>query len=346
MFYSFAHSRKLDSLMTKTFRLKKSTLYLGLSSALLFLVLNASLFWLNPPRNDEYDAGKLIGIVGCTPILIFMLSVSVYLVVAYKIERTVFDNGSIIIKSVFQNCQFGATDITQLKWRLFPSGGSIIIRGPHSKGRLDFGGFLDGDKLQIIRQIRELVPADKQQGWPEFCHRIALPARDRLPSILRENSSLQLVRMTRRRYDRFFILLLIICSVHALIWCFLLKTLKILVFLIFVVLFWALFRFSVPADGQLHAELRPSYKTRIGMILFWVCCLSPFTLLLVFWDINPRTIVGSMWVAFQSGMFGMLFLLTPSRAKSKKAIQEIHQRALAEWDEGERLINSPPRAPC
>ena len=44
--------------------------------------------------------------------------------------------------------------------------------------RLHLHGFDRQDRLEIVRRLRDLIPAGKQDGWPLFCSKVALPLRD------------------------------------------------------------------------------------------------------------------------------------------------------------------------
>ncbi len=54
----------------------------------------------------------------------------------------------------------------------------------------------------MIRSLRRLVPAARQENWPRFVHKVALPLRKRLAPLSAEPLGPGEVFITRRRYDR------------------------------------------------------------------------------------------------------------------------------------------------
>lgn len=271
-----------------------------------------------------------------------MLLLSVLQLLYFYISTLTVTNSSLTLRSLRGVKHFNISDVTSLKWREVPRGGSVLVRGASGKFALYLGGYSKEDRLDLIRGLRHLIPVANQIGWPKFCHKIALSLRDRKPSILREDPTVVTVTVTRGRYDRFFILLLLICFVHAMIWAFLLKYWEIMLIVPIVLMFWVIFRFSIPSAGKIDVESRPSNRSRAGMLCLGIFFFSPLVLSLIFWSVDWQ-VVFRLWAILSYGsVLGAMFLFGQFKLRSKKAIEGIHQRALIEWDEGERWINSTP----
>lgn len=173
--------------MNETFRLAKKVKYQGMACTACFLaaVLGYStIFFLEEPAKHGFKGEDSVAFVGWMGIAVFgtMLLVSIYIWAAYYVERFTINGTTLSVRSMFQNRRFDACDIQSLRWRVYPKGGSIRFRILGCNARLDFDGYENHDRLQIIRALRELVPSEMQEGWPIFCHKVALPLGDGKPS--------------------------------------------------------------------------------------------------------------------------------------------------------------------
>jgi len=98
-----------------------------------------------------------------------MLLLSIYTWAAYYVERFTIDGTRIAIRSMFQNREFDVAELTSLCWRIYPVSGSIRFQTAERRATLDLGGYSALDRLRIIRALKELVPAERQENWPKFC---------------------------------------------------------------------------------------------------------------------------------------------------------------------------------
>lgn len=249
--------------MNAAFYLRKGILIQGLVCAAGFLVavaLYGSLLFLADAKLFGFwnqDAALALGWIG---IALFgtMFVLSTWVIAAYFIETISFDGTAIAIRSVSQNKRFDLSELRQLVWNCRPRGGKLTFRTTTSKAVLHLYGFAPHDQLEIISIARKLVPESVQSGWDEFCHFVALPLREgrssrqpggaRIdPASLPESAR---VHVSRGRYDRFFLVLLVISvCVSGALWQIL--AMPEAIELPFVVLFfWGLLRFSTPKKGS------------------------------------------------------------------------------------------------
>jgi hypothetical protein len=116
------------------------------------------------------------------------------------------------------------------------------------------------------------VPEVLQDGWELFCHKIALPLRDkRKPS--HADPGTGNVRITRRRWDWYFAPLVVLFTVIGVVlyWC--LEMPEMLALPVMVVVFWLTIRFATPRSG-IVAERITSRPEVVGHLVFMACWLG------------------------------------------------------------------------
>lgn len=93
---------------------------------------------------------------------------SLYVVAAYFREKLTVTSQSITQKGVFRTRATAISDVTSVKWRAWPVGGSIVIRYPHSRMTIHFDNFITDEREQLISCLRELISEDCQANWDVF----------------------------------------------------------------------------------------------------------------------------------------------------------------------------------
>jgi hypothetical protein len=257
--------------MKETFRLSKKIKRQGIAFTAIFLavlVAYSSIFFLDEPAKHGFKGKNSVAVVGGMGIAVFggMLLLSIYMWRAYYVERFSVDRTMLTVRSMLQNRQFDVSELKRLKWSVYPAGGSIVFRVLGSRARLDLHGYDKSDRLQIIRVLRDLVPHDVQEGWPLFCHKVALPLRDGKPSIVRTEPSVKLVTVTRGRYDRLFRLSLPLSVVLALVLWGWLGLWQFFALPILMIGTWLLLRFNVPPHGHPDLQLTSTSQGRAQLV--------------------------------------------------------------------------------
>ena len=250
----------------------------------------------------------------------------------------------IIIRSVFQNRQIEASTVRELRWNAKIRGGTLKFRTLTSNTTLHLHGFARDDQVRIIQSARRLIPANVQTGWDEFCHLVALPLREgrsaRQPGRIHIDPSTfpatRRVFVTRRRYDRIFLMLsfvgvLVACAIW---WVF--DNPRGFAALAYVPFFWCLLRFSTPKQGEWKVKWAALPETKFFVLVHLakaLMCLSAIAL--SFARIDPMI---AMWT-------GMLFALCCCAISIRSAIRrERRQRfvdkaatpdSVARWEAAE-----------
>jgi hypothetical protein len=259
--------------MKTTFRLGKKVKYQGMTLTACFLVFLAacsSVFFLEEPAKHGFKGEHSVVVVGGMSVAVFgtMLLMSIYIWVAYYVERLTVDGTMLSIRSMFQNRQFDVSELRCLKWRIYPLGGSIKFGVLGSNARLDLHGYDKKESLQIIRVLRKLVPPQAQEGWPIFCHKVALPLRDGKPSKMRVDPTAEYFTITRIRYDRMLAFAFPVSLALVIgLWVFF-GLWQFTVLPLLVIAAWLLLRFNVPREGRAETRLTSTPQGR-GQLIGW-----------------------------------------------------------------------------
>lgn len=312
--------------MVETFRLKKSVKYQGMVFAAIFVaavVGYSSIFFLEEPAEHGFEGKHSVAIVGGMGLAVFgaMLLLSVYLWAAYYVEMFTISGTTLTLRSMFQSRRFDVSELESLTWRSQPLGGSIVFRVIGAKSRLDLYGYASDDRLRIITALHDLVPDSVQDGWPDFCHSVALPLRDGRPSLARREPSSKCVTVTRRRYDRMAaggIPFSILIAVALGGW---LNLPQFFALPLFVVAAWLFLRFNVPPDGRDEERLSSTSVGRVQLI-GWGAIAGTLLLMvgLHLWGVEKSTACLIGCVVMGAAFLPILYLLR--KADKQRRIEE------------------------
>ncbi|MFO0941471.1 MAG: hypothetical protein U0930_11965 [Pirellulales bacterium] len=93
---------------------------------------------------------------------------SLYIIAASCREKLTVTSESITQEGVFRTRTTAVSNVTSAKWRAWPAGGSIVIRYPRSRIKIDFANFLASERAELILRLRELISEDCQNNWAVF----------------------------------------------------------------------------------------------------------------------------------------------------------------------------------
>jgi hypothetical protein len=224
----------------------------------------SSIFFLKDPARHGFRGEHSVAIVGGMGLVVFglMLLLSLYIWAAYYVEKFTIHGTTLSIRSMMQNYEFDLSELQSLTWKSCPVGGSIVFRIMGAKPYVEMYGYSHDDRLQIIKTMRDLVPASIQEGWPNFCHRVALPLRDGQPMLVRSEPSSQIVTVTRGRYDRAAAVVTPLSIVAAIVLWAWFNLWQFFALPILVLAGWLLLRFNVPPGGRVESRLTSTAQGR------------------------------------------------------------------------------------
>jgi hypothetical protein len=236
---------------------------------------------------------------------------------------------------VIRKRQFDVTNVAQLIWNPTPHSGRIDLVAFGRKSRIDLQGYANADRLRMIRWFRRLIPLDKQQGWPLFCHKQALPLRRDLSTAAAEPLRPDEILITRRRYDvAAAVALPAALFVASSVW---------LVFAwpgLFLMLpvlagAWLVVRFATPRDGLRWKRVGAAERRQMAH------CAAPFAALLLALGVTrpagvsePVSVAAGIAVMFLG--FAVLLFRDRQAMPVRNRREEIAALASADrWDAGE-----------
>ncbi len=327
--------------MNQTFRLRKAVKYQGMAFTAFFLAAVAgyiSIFYLKEPAKHGFEDPNSVAFVGWMGIVVFgtMTLASIYMWAAYYVERLTINGTTLSIRSIFQQRQFDISELQCTKWRIHPLSGSILFRVLGSKTRLDLQGFSKDDRLQIIRALHDTMPSHVQEGWPLFCHKVALPLRDGKPSIVRAEPSAEYFTITRKRYDRMLIVGLPLSVALAVVLWVSLNLWQFIALPFLIIAAWLLFRFDVPSGGKPEVRLTSTLHGRGQLIGMSAVVLSQLLMVgQALGGVKKSIACGIACVILLLAFPPMLFLIYKGDRQRRIADERAAELAPLEWELGE-----------
>ncbi|MBI1247105.1 hypothetical protein GC197_04580 [bacterium] len=320
--------------MPETFRVKTSLKYLWPFCAMFFL--SQMILCICLAFFDESGKVNLVAVLlTMVPFWGTMFVLSIYSWVGCYVERLTIDGTRISLRSIWQDHQFDVSQLESLTWTGFAD--SIFFRCPDQKLRLYWSNYSKEDQLRIIELLRGIVPESVQEGWPMFCHTVALPLRDGTSFRERVHPASDFYTVTRQRYDRVAVVVIPMAFLIALtigVWFNQWKAFVPPACLVFV---WLLVRFGIPKEGRKElrlAKMRPFPipaallgfgGIAIGFLLIGVLPLG---------GVGKTTATAVGMVTMGMGFVAMLYLVYKFEKKQQLANEQAAISAPEQWRQG------------
>lgn len=185
--------------MDAIFRPQKSYRNLAIVSLLFFLGMTVLSVCLVVSNGCSILASFLVvGFWG------FFVALSVIVLLQYYRESLSVKDGRIVQTGIIRRREMELAEVTDVRWRAMPAGGSVVLRSASQKIKANFDNFELEQRRSLIRWLRLSLPQPIQRDWEAFCIRHALPLlKHAMDAPLRADE----VLITRRRWDRFFLVL-------------------------------------------------------------------------------------------------------------------------------------------
>jgi hypothetical protein len=212
---------------------------------------------LEDPAAHGFRDQHSLAIIATAVIVVFggFGLLSCYVFAAYHRYRLTLTATGLVVRGLFPDTAIEFSEIDRLDWQ--PNNfGYIRIRAARKRGLVEMASHPPTDRLRIIEMLRHHVPAEKQVGWPMYCHEVALPLREGRSYLTREYPPEQRQLITRKRYDKFlYIALPMSCAAAGILWAWLGQP-KFIAIPVAVIGGWAVLRLLTPRDGLQYVKNR------------------------------------------------------------------------------------------
>jgi hypothetical protein len=201
---------------------------------------------------------------------------------------------------------------------------------------VDFDNYEPKERLCLIRYFRNRLAEEVQTGWDMFCHSVANPLRDYVPEGVPTPSADE-VTLTRRRWDWYFIPLILLSAVFGIVawWKFQLP--RMLAAPLLPTALWLFLRFGTPKQGMVARRISadPEHKRWLVFLLSWFCV--GMVSLVVFKPMNPprphdivvATVGVILWFV---GLFLRAYLLDRGMQQRKSEAANV---SVQQWNDGD-----------
>ncbi|MGC1276367.1 MAG: hypothetical protein WBC44_21910 [Planctomycetaceae bacterium] len=102
---------------------------------------------------------------------------SLWLLAAYFRERLRLGPSSITCQGVFRLHRVRLRDVNSVVWRRYPAGGSVVVRTPEKRLKIELANFTRPEQEEIIAYFREAIPTARQEGWEKFVASVRTPRK-------------------------------------------------------------------------------------------------------------------------------------------------------------------------
>jgi hypothetical protein len=191
----------------------------------------------------------LLAIIG--GISLAMTALSAYLLAAYCRERVTIDGARITKQGVFRRVAFDLRDVTEARWRLWPEGGSVVLKAAATRVSIEFGSFEREQASSMIDHLRSAVDPGVQINWNLFDSKIADPLRRPKPTKPGPGE----VLLGRDRWDCYFVPGVVVAAIIGVACWWLTAELRFLAAPVIPVSLWVLMRMTTPAEGMITRRL-------------------------------------------------------------------------------------------
>jgi hypothetical protein len=253
--------------LNATIRPKRFYLYLGLGGVIGYPAWAVIGIWIALTEPGVSHRGILLAIMGGIPLAFAALSA--WILAAYCRERLTIQGNRITIQGIFRRVEFDLRDVTEARWRLWPEGGSVVLKTAATRVSIDFGTFEREEIRWMIDHLRSVIVPDIQTNWNPFDDKIA--ARLRRPKPTEPGPHEVLLR--RDHWDGYLAPVVMAASLLVFVTWWITGELSFLAAPVIPLLGWLGLRIATPAEGMIAPKPSFSKSTEqyrlIAFLLIW-----------------------------------------------------------------------------
>jgi hypothetical protein len=253
--------------MDATFRMRRRYRNLGLITLPAWLAFGTLAVWVALTDPDVGgNRAAAAALMGGIPL--FMGGVSLWLLAAYRRQSLEVRGDRLAFRGVWQSREIDLRDVSEARWRLQPSHGSLMLRSGPVRITIFFENYEAEARPGLVRYFREALPPEVQEGWNRFEYRYGYLR----PRPIKPGPGEVLVG--RGRWARFFLPGLLIGGLAGIVawwgtgqWSFAVGP------IVGILLLWVSMRASTPAEGMVKerfsAPMTPDTVRFFWFLLLW-----------------------------------------------------------------------------
>ncbi|QDT28435.1 hypothetical protein Enr10x_37770 [Gimesia panareensis] len=258
-------------------------------------------------------------------------SLSCWMLLKYRTVSLTIEPGTITVQGIFSRKVVDLADVQKVSWRIFPMGLRVYTT-PCETASLTVSHFSPEDQVWLIRFFRQIFPEAIQENWPLYCLHAASRLRKKKHTVVPPPGPDEIL-ITRQRYDRFAIPVILVSVVAAILMGILQHNFALLVLPLPLVMFWFLLRKGTPREGQIQKRLLVERDHRETFLLlgFWSVLLLGF---IIIQRLDMITSLKNTWmlvliVALVPAVIPVI-MRTEKRRKQLDLIKA--EQAMREWE--------------
>lgn len=252
------------STMNEFYRPPKSQRNIGLMGMVIFSPFVAMAI-VDAPLQDTVSLTVLVlGVFGLFEFI------GIWMLLDYWRASLSVDADEIVQRGVLRTKELQLSEVTAARWVSVGVGGKLVLTTPSCKIKLEFREYAIDDPSRLIEFFRSRIDSRLQQGWALFCHKIALPMRERHDDPgPRKNE----VVLTRRRWDLYLVpAILISAGIGFYLW-WALDEMRFLAGFVGLTIVWIWLRLMTPKAGMVDPRIS-AIPVQKGLFICWAVSFS------------------------------------------------------------------------
>ena len=196
-------------------------------------------------------------------------SLSCWMLLKYRTVSLTIEPGTIAVQGIFSRKVLNLANVQKVSWRVFPMGLRVFTTHCETVS-LTVSHFSREDQIWLIRYFRQIFPEAIQENWPLYCLHVANRFRPEKHTVVPPPGPDEIL-ITRQRYDRIAILVILVCVVAGILMAISLHNYALLVLPLPLVMFWFLLRNGTPRAGKVQKRLLAErvHRETFLLLVFW-----------------------------------------------------------------------------
>ena len=256
---------------------------------------------------------------------------SCWMLLKYRKVSLTIQPGTITVQRIFSRKVLDIAEVQKVCWRLFPMG--LRVHTNHFETvSLTVSHFSREDQIWLIHYFRQVFPEAIQENWPLYCLHAANRLRPEKHTVVPLPGPDEIL-ITRQRYDRILIPLILVSTVAGIIAVFTHHNFALFILPVLCLMFWFMFKTVTPREGHIQKRLIADQENRGVFVLLgcWGVLLLSF---LFIQRLEMSTSSKNNWMLVSTvALVPAVVLVLMRTEKKRKQLDLIKaEQAAREWE--------------